>query len=166
MTGRFVIPAAFVRAAPARAATIVPREGTAAPEAARLSGAALVVEDNMIIALEAEEILTLLGAQSVDMAGSVHEALRLIDLCPPAFALLDVNLGTETSLAVARRLMASGVPFVFASGYGDSFRIPPELGAIPMVKKPYTADILRQALAGVGGPRTRSPEPPRTARTP
>ncbi|MCJ2081629.1 HWE histidine kinase domain-containing protein [Methylobacterium sp. J-090] len=147
VTGRFVIPAAFVQAAPTRPAAAARRAGAAAPEAPRLAGTALVVEDNMIIALEAEEILTLLGAKSVDMAGSVHEALRLIDLCPPAFALLDVNLGSETSLAVARRLAALNVPFVFASGYGDSFRIPPELGTVPMIKKPYTADILRQVLA-------------------
>ena len=61
--------------------------------------------------------------------------------------LLDVNLGAETSLPVARRLSALGVPFAFATGYGESFRIPPELGAVPLMKKPYTADTLRQALA-------------------
>jgi hypothetical protein len=41
------------------------------------------------------------------------------------------------------------VPFVFATGYGESFRIPSELGAVPMIKKPYTADTLRRALASV-----------------
>jgi ActR/RegA family two-component response regulator len=81
------------------------------------------------------------------MAASVHDAMRLIEAATPSFALLDVNLGSETSLPVARRLSALGVPFAFATGYGESFRIPPELGAVTMVKKPYTADTLRRALA-------------------
>ncbi len=58
-----------------------------------------------------------------------------------------MNLGSETSLPVARRLAAVGIPFVFATGYGESFRIPPELGAVPLVRKPYTADTLRRVLA-------------------
>lgn len=144
--GHFVVPARYVRDAPTAPAP-VPRESVHSLEAAALSGAVLLVEDNMIIALEAEDILATLGARAVDMAASVHDAMRLIEAATPSFALLDVNLGSETSLPVARRLSALGVPFAFATGYGESFRIPPELGAVTMVKKPYTADTLRRALA-------------------
>lgn len=146
--GHFAVPSRFVRTAPV-APLSPPRERESVPniQATTLSGAVLLVEDNMIIALEAEEILSALGARAVDMAASVHDALRQIEAAPPSFALLDVNLGTETSLPVARRLSALGVPFAFATGYGESFRIPPELGAVTMVKKPYTADTLRRALA-------------------
>lgn len=147
--GRFAVPARYVRPAPV--APPIPthraRERVAKPDAALLTGSVLVVEDNMIIALEAEELLGTLGAKAVDMAASVHDALRQIEAGRPSFALLDVNLGSETSLPVARRLSALGVPFAFATGYGESFRIPPELGAVPLMKKPYTADTLRQALA-------------------
>jgi two-component sensor histidine kinase/CheY-like chemotaxis protein len=149
--GRFVVPARYVRAAPTGPA-LAPRERESVPslDATPLSGAVLLVEDNMIIALEAEDILAALGAKAVDMATSVHDAMRLIEAATPSFALLDVNLGSETSLPVARRLSALGVPFAFATGYGESFRIPPELGAVTMVKKPYTADTLRRALAAGG----------------
>jgi light-regulated signal transduction histidine kinase (bacteriophytochrome) len=145
------VPSRYVRPAPI-VPVAAPRERERALErdAAALSGAVLVVEDNMIIALEAEEILASLGAKAVDMAGSVHDALRQIEAAKPSFALLDVNLGSETSLPVAMRLSALGVPFVFATGYGESFRIPPELGAVAMIKKPYTADTLRRALSAGG----------------
>ena len=62
-------------------------------------------------------------------------------------ALLDVNLGSETSIPVARRLAELGIPYAFATGYGESFRIPAELEAVPVMKKPYDADALRHAFA-------------------
>ncbi len=78
--GRFALPSRFVRAAPV-APPAPPRERERAPEAATvgLTGTVLVVEDNMILALEAEEILASLGAGAVDMAASVHDALRQIE---------------------------------------------------------------------------------------
>lgn len=144
LTARFSIPAAYVRAAPPRAVRAVKTE---AVPVVSFSGTALVVEDNMIIALEAEEVLTALGADAVDMAASVREALRLIDASPPDRALLDVNLGAETSIAVARRLAELGIPFAFATGYGESFQVPPDLGDVLVIKKPYGAESLRQAFA-------------------
>lgn len=141
---RFTIPPAYVRGAPPTSATT---KSAAEPSKmpGRLEGTVLLVEDNMIIALEAEEILTAMGA-TVDMASTTREALRLIDTSPPTRALLDVNLGSETSVPVARRLMELGIPYAFATGYGDSFRIPPDLGNVPVVKKPYGASELSRAF--------------------
>ena len=65
-----------------------------------------------------------------------------------AFRRLAMSSELDTMLAVGvsyKRLLR--VPFVFATGYGESFRIPPELGAVPLVRKPYTADTLRRVLA-------------------
>ena len=42
----------------------------------------------------------------------------------PEFALLDVNLGAETSFEIAKRLAEAGVPFVFATGYGEQVAFP------------------------------------------
>lgn len=92
-----------------------------------------------------------MGADAVDMAASVREALRLIDTSPPDRAILDVNLGCETSVAVARRLAEHGIPLAFATGYGESFQVPPDLGDVPVTKKPYGAESLQQAF---GRPRT------------
>ncbi|MCJ2125165.1 HWE histidine kinase domain-containing protein [Methylobacterium sp. J-077] len=142
---RFTLPPAFVQAAPPVQVAAVVREEATVP--LQFAGTALVVEDNMIIALEAEEVLTSLGADAVDMAASTRDALRLIEASPPDRALLDVNLGSETSIPVARRLAELGIPYAFATGYGESFKIPADLGTVPVVKKPYDADALRRAFA-------------------
>ena len=66
------------------------------------------------------------------------------------FGLLDVNLGAETSAAIAAALKARGVPFVFATGYGDSTAFLGDYPASPVVNKPYGVEQLVKALAGMG----------------
>ena len=61
-------------------------------------------------------------------------------------AVLDVNLGTGSSLDVAEELIKRDVPFVFATGYGDSVMIPERMKSIPVVRKPYSAEALKSAL--------------------
>ncbi|GJD96395.1 HWE histidine kinase domain-containing protein [Methylobacterium iners] len=142
---RFTLPPTFVRAAPPIPETAAIHEKSDAP--LQLAGTVLVVEDNMIIALEAEELLTTLGVETIDMAASTRDALRLIEASPPDRALLDVNLGSETSIPVARRLVELGIPYAFATGYGESFKIPADLDEVHVVKKPYDVDALRRAFA-------------------
>ena len=77
---------------------------TEKPAPPRLSGTALIVEDNLIIAMAAEVILLELGARHVETAASVNQALMSIEREKPDFALLDLNLGSENSIPVATRL--------------------------------------------------------------
>ena len=60
----------------------------------------LIVEDNMIIALDAEQLLLDHGMAHILTAANVAEALRLIETETIDVALLDVNLGSETSFAL------------------------------------------------------------------
>lgn len=101
----------------------------------------------MIIALDAEEMLLELGASRVDTASSLGEAMRLLDLSTPGFAMLDVNLGEATSFPIADRLRALGVPHVFATGYGNNTAFPPDHAGTPIVKKPYSAAAIGRAVA-------------------
>ena len=66
----------------------------------------LVVEDDPIIALDFEDTLLGFGVKTVRTAANVAKALELLALRPPEFALLDVGLIREKSLAVAERLDA------------------------------------------------------------
>lgn len=141
----FSLPERYVTLAPDDATTEVStRDSLGAPVS--LSGTAMVVEDNMIIAMDAADILESLGAAKVHVAGSVAEALRITESHPLSVAILDVNLGAETSLPVAQVLAARGVPFVLASGYageGDSLsRFPPA----PVIQKPFTVETLAKGL--------------------
>jgi hypothetical protein len=64
------------------------------------------------------------------------------------FALLDLNLGSENSLPVADVLIEKNIPFAFATGYGEDTPLTGRYPGVPVLKKPYTADQLRQSLAG------------------
>ena len=141
---RFVVPANYVQPMRPVAKSVQADEGK--PERANLTGTALVVEDNLIIAMSAEVILHELGARHVETAASVAEALKSIERIKPSFALLDLNLGGENSIAVGKKLAELKVPFLFATGYGERAPIPAELGFAPVIQKPYTRDTIERAL--------------------
>lgn len=147
---RFLLPSDHVRRG---SGTSVPsgRDNAPAPASApkiefRLSGRVMLVEDNLLIAMDAEDQLRRLGAEAVDVVGSVQAALRLLEHAPPQIALLDVNLGRENSFPIADALLARGVPFVFATGYGETNAFPERFRSAAVVSKPYTAAEMRRAL--------------------
>src|SRR5258708_16771167 len=78
----------------------------------------LIVEDDLIIALDFEDTILGFGVKTVRTAASVARALEMIAERAPDFALLDVGLVHEKSFAVAERLDALKIPFVFVTGYG------------------------------------------------
>lgn len=108
-----------------------------------IEGSVLLVEDSLIIAMDAEDILTQLGAARVTTVANLAEAFAEIDRGLPDLAILDINLGSETSLPVAQKLRAAGVRFAFATGYGDQLVLPDDLADTPVVSKPYTLASLR-----------------------
>lgn len=97
----------------------------------------LIVEDNMIIALDAEQLLLDNGMARILTAANVAEALRLIETETIDVALLDVNLGSETSFSLIAPLNARSVPYIFVTGYGENLDLPPEAGASEAINKPY-----------------------------
>lgn len=143
----FVIPAAYVRLAPGVPVEI-PAVRADSVDEGNLPRDVLIVEDNMIIALDAEDMVRRLGVESVRMAASVAQAMAAIDKAAPDFAFLDINLGRETSFAVAERLASMGVRFAFATGYGEDIAFPPKLLGVERVRKPYTRDTLAGLLRG------------------
>lgn len=116
-------------------------------DADALPSRVLVVEDNMIIALDTEQHLLDLGVPRVDIAGSNAAALTLLVDGPPDFAVLDFNLGDETSEPVAQALDARGIRFVFASGYGDVDGLGADYAhKVAVLLKPYSRDDLAEVL--------------------
>lgn len=105
----------------------------------------MLVEDNLLIALEVEDSLGLLGASEVHVASSVASALTLIARHRIDFALLDYNLGREQSVRVADELIRLDIPFVFATGYGDTAMIAPQFRDRPILTKPYTHSMMMHA---------------------
>ena len=107
---------------------------------------ALMVEDNIVLAMDMVESLTRLGAKTVETAGSVEEALRWIAKTPFDFAVLDMNLRGTVSFDVAERLQEANTPFVFVTGYGATMDIPPSLTDIAILTKPIDEGTLAASL--------------------
>jgi light-regulated signal transduction histidine kinase (bacteriophytochrome) len=105
----------------------------------------LLVEDNMIIAMDGEDVLRDLGAD-VTTAASIARAREAIQHHPIDLAVLDFNLGAETSMPVADLLAERGIPFLFATGYGDGLELPERFAGVTLVKKPYSGATLAQAM--------------------
>jgi CheY-like chemotaxis protein len=109
----------------------------------------LLIEDNAIVALDTEEILRSFGVSVVFAAGSAAQALAIIANQQPALAVLNVNLGVDNGFTVADALARANIPFVFATGYIDNVVFPARFADAPVIRKPYTAAILRAALAEI-----------------
>ncbi|ADJ22588.1 putative PAS/PAC sensor protein [Hyphomicrobium denitrificans ATCC 51888] len=106
----------------------------------------LLVEDSLIISLDAEDILTRLGADTVITHATTQGALDYLGSETPSIAVLDINLGDRTSFPVADRLQELGVPFIFASGYGEQASLPMEHRARQVLQKPYTIENIARVL--------------------
>jgi CheY-like chemotaxis protein len=114
----------------------------------------LVVEDDPIIALDFEDTILGLGVRTVRTAANVARALALIADRAPQFVLLDVDLNREKSFAVAERLDALKIPFVFVTGYDAAGGVPEAFSNRPRLPKPCSTEALEAALrqcAGGGG---------------
>jgi CheY-like chemotaxis protein len=106
----------------------------------------LIVEDDPIIALGLEDTILGFGVKMVRTAASVARALDMIADRAPDFALLDVGLVREKSFAIAERLEALKIPFVFVTGYGADVRLPPAFAQRPRLAKPCSTEALEAIL--------------------
>ena len=106
----------------------------------------LIVEDDPLIALDFEDRILGFGVKTVRTAANVAKALDMIADRPPDFALLDVSLIREKSFAVAERLEALKIPFVFVTGYGAEAALPAAFAARPRLPKPCPSDGLEATL--------------------
>jgi CheY-like chemotaxis protein len=105
----------------------------------------LVVEDDVMIRMLIEDMLTDLGFAVAAEASKVHEALAAVQSADIDVAILDVNLSGETTGPVAEALAARGTPFVFATGYGEH-GLPEQFRDRPLLKKPFQIDTLKRML--------------------
>ncbi len=135
--------------APPASATITPLHPRRPGETHDL-GIAMVVEDNVVIALEAEQMLLDLGFSGVHVCGSARQAMSVLDDGSVAFALLDVHLGEgETSEAIAGMLAERRIPYAIVSGLGEQSAIADGFGGAPLVTKPYLRSDIERLLASV-----------------
>lgn len=107
----------------------------------------LVVEDEFLLAMELESILTGAGYRVLGPVSTVRTALALIADETPDAAVLDVNLGRERVTPVAVALEDRRVPFVIATAYSAAdLANEPALASARKVDKPTSPQALLEAL--------------------
>lgn len=110
--------------------------------------AVLIAEDEMMIAMLAEDVIEELGGRVVGVAATCDAALAMLANGDPALVLLDVNLDGGTSERVVGAAAARGIPVLVSSG-SDANALPPEFRGLPMLGKPWGFGEMRQALAAL-----------------
>jgi DNA-binding response OmpR family regulator len=108
----------------------------------------LIVEDDVLIAMHLEDLLTALGHAVVGQARRIDTAMALARESDIDFAVLDINVAGVKSFPVADILRERGIPLAFATGYGaeglmDGYR------DFPMLGKPYAQEDLERIIAQV-----------------
>lgn len=89
------------------------------------------------------------GCHVVGPFGTVGEAESSAREAGLEGAILDVNLGDETSLALADILLDRGIPFAVASGHAAG-QLPDGFAAGIYLGKPYSPTMVRSFLATIG----------------
>jgi len=108
----------------------------------------LVVEDQMLIAMEIVSLLEDIGCQPVGPVGRLVTAMIAATKEDFDAALLDVDLHGESVQPLADFLAQKGVPFAFVSGFARE-RLPPTLRDRPYVAKPFTHEGIKSAVAAL-----------------
>lgn len=115
----------------------------------------LIVEDAVLLALELETGLSEAGAEIIGPAYELEEAMALLDRQIDC-AVLDANLNGRSVSPVAEALLARNVPFVFATGYGETGGAPGGFDA-PVIRKPYDVTQVAAAVAELLRANGRTP---------
>ena len=106
----------------------------------------LVVEDDVLIAMELQERLGELGFVVLGPVGNLADAEKLVEAERPDAALLDANLDGVSSVPIGVKLAAMGVPFAFCTGYDAIKNAPPEVVKAPVLTKPIGDGDLKAGL--------------------
>lgn len=108
-------------------------------------GRILLVEDETMIAMELTAALQKAGHDVVGPARSVSGALTLLEGGSCDAAVLDINLGKETSAPIAEFLQRRQIPFVAVTGYNRS-QLPEVMEQAPLLTKPLRIEALLATL--------------------
>ncbi|MGO4677400.1 response regulator [Bosea sp. 2YAB26] len=105
----------------------------------------LIIEDEPLISMMLEEMLLDAGCTVSGSAQTLKDALPLAETADFDLAILDLSLGSESSIPVAEVLARRKRPFIFASGYGST-ALPVEHRSRIVLEKPFHFPALVQKL--------------------
>jgi DNA-binding response OmpR family regulator len=111
---------------------------------------ALLVEDEFLVSIAVQEMLSRLGFDVVGPAYTVGEARRLLDSSTFNIAVLDVHISGEMIWPVAHELVRRSLPFLFVTGdVAIGAQTPVGLANVRVLFKPFNETQLAMAVGGV-----------------
>lgn len=111
----------------------------------------LVLEDDVLIAMDLAATLEEMGASVQGPAHTAEQAELSITRRKPDLALLDFKLNGHTSEHIAERLEDMQVPLVFITGHSRG-HIPKRFQNHTIMQKPVSPKALRDIMYGVADP--------------
>ena len=106
----------------------------------------LVVEDDLLLAMDLEATLVGAGAIVVDVCHTLDEAMARGAADDFAVAVLDFSLGSDSVTPFARRLARREIPFILHTGMPRGEPSLAEWRDYPIIEKPASAHTLVSAL--------------------
>lgn len=117
----------------------------------------LVVDDSAAIRKILQRVLrqTGMAIRTIHEAGDGQEALEILKIHRPALVLTDINMPNMDGLQLLAAMKASDgwrdIPVVMITTEGGETKVGEavKLGAVGYVRKPFTADQIKEKLAGI-----------------
>jgi CheY-like chemotaxis protein len=106
----------------------------------------LIVEDQLIVALDIQMAVEDANGEVVGPAATVREALELLSRAKVDAAILDANLPDGDVTPVAEELIARGIPIIINTGVALPFKLRGH-SDLPVFKKPTAPTCLIRELA-------------------
>tara|TARA_R110000787_G_scaffold269107_1_gene375796 strand:+ start:642 stop:1040 length:399 start_codon:yes stop_codon:yes gene_type:complete len=121
----------------------------------------LIVEDEILIAMDLEDMVAEMGGTAIASAYNIQTAIRLAESIEADAAILDVDVAGQLVFPVADILAARGIPFLFNTGHSAEDVLRARYQSAPICRKPTLPRQLKMALqqllhsqrdpSGVGG---------------
>jgi DNA-binding response OmpR family regulator len=106
----------------------------------------ILVEDEPMILMMLEDMLTDLGHQVVGSALRLADGVRLAEAALFDLAVIDVNLGNETSGPIVTILRRREIPFIVATAYPREVLASEYVDAV-LLRKPFMIADLLEAIS-------------------
>lgn len=106
----------------------------------------LIVEDSYLLGLQMKMDLESLGMVIHGPVPNVQRAMDVIEKEEVDAAILDINLGNETSFPIALALMKRNIPFIFITGYDDLILDNNDFQDHELLRKPIRVETLYNAV--------------------
>jgi CheY-like chemotaxis protein len=107
-----------------------------------------VVEDDPMVSMLIEELLSDIGCEVVATVSRFNEVLEKAESIAFDVAILDFNLNGKHTISIAEEFARRDMRFLFATGYALPI-VPEALQKVPVLQKPFRHDDLARAIRKV-----------------